>query len=162
MLELALKERIGQENIKAYISKRKNDAKSETGKNIHLQKGLRTYMEYCRDNQLVSNRGFSAWHRYPTQQARHKAEQEQLEWAIAELNRTGKTWIETPGITVKKLPPDENYDHVQHLINHVNHLRNGYAHGNTSLYAEVLQTFEMVSEFINQLYLISNSVSDSE
>lgn len=152
VLELALKERIGEENIKAYIKQHKGDICPETGKKKNPQRGLKTYMEYCRDNQLVSNSGFSAWHRYPMQQARMMAEQAQFEWGLAERERTGENEIEFPDITIEKMPPDESYNHVQFLIDNVNHMRNGYAHGNTNLYDYVLQTFEMASEFINQLY----------
>ena len=159
VLELALKERIGEENIIAYIKQHKGDICPETGKKINRQKGLKTYMEYCRDNQLVFNNAFSAWHRYPTQLARIMAEQAQFSWATAEMEGTGKTEIELPDIVIEKLPPDENYDHIQHLINYVNKLRNGYAHGNTNLYADVLKTFEMVSEFINQLYPAQKSMN---
>lgn len=125
VLELTLKDRIGKENIKAYIKKRSADTYSETGKKINLKEGLKTYMEYCRDNQLVSSSGFSAWHRYPMQQTRNIAEQAQFAWVAAEMERTGKTEIEVPDIIIEKLPPDESYDHVQHLINHVNKIRNG-------------------------------------
>lgn len=152
VLELALKEKIGDHNIKAYIKQRKNELCPETGKKINPQKGLKTYMEYCRDHALVSNNGFSAWHRYPTTRARMMTEQEQSAWAIAERVRAGEIEIEFPEITIESMPPDESYNHVQFLIDNVNHMRNGYAHGNTNLYADVLNTFEMVSEFINQLY----------
>lgn len=158
VLELALKERIGEENIKAYIMKRKADIYAETGKKINLREGLKTYMEFCRDNQLISNSGFSAWHRYATQQARNKAEQEQFDWANAEMERTGKTEIELPDINIEKLTPDESYNHVQFLIDNINHVRNEYAHGSTNLHNSVSQTFEMVSEFINQLYPRPESV----
>lgn len=154
VLELALKERLGEKNVKAYIKNRNADSLSGTGKKSNLKIGLKTYMEYCRDNQLVSNRRFSAWHRYPTQQARHLAEQKQSAWAAAEMERTCKNQIEIPEIIIEALPPDKSYDHVQHLINNVNHMRNGYAHGSTMLHSQTLQTFEMVSEFINQLYPI--------
>lgn len=156
VLELALKERIGEKNIKAYIKKRNADFLSETGKKSNFKAGLKTYMEYCRDNQLVTNNGFGAWHRYPTQQAHQLEEQKQFEWARAEMERTGKAEIELPDIATEKLPPDESYDHGQHLIDNVNHMRNGYAHGSSMLHSQVLQTFEMVSEFINQLYPHNN------
>lgn len=161
VLELAIKERIGKKSIDEYIKQRKNDICPKTGKKVNPQKGLKTYMEYCRDKQLVSNSSFSAWHRYPMQQARMMAEQSQFEWARAERERTGENEIEFPEIKIENMPPDENYNHIQFLIDNVNHMRNGYAHGNTNLYNYVLQTFEMVSEFINQLYRSSESLDNS-
>ena len=73
-------------------------------------------------------------------------------WARAEMKRTGTTSMELPVIEQEALAPDPNYDHVQHLIDHTNKTRNDYAHGSTMLHNQVLGQFEMVSEFINQLY----------
>ena len=58
---------------------------------------------------------------------------------------------ETPDVSYIK--PDPNYDHVQHLIDHTNKIRNTYAHGSSMLHDQVLYSFEMVSEFINQIFL---------
>jgi hypothetical protein len=158
VLELALKERIAKDEIKAYIKKRNKTTHERTGKKANVKAGLKTYMEYCRDKGLVSNNGFKAWHRYPTFRARMLAEQEQATWAANEMERTGETEIELQEIKIEPLPPDESYNHVQFLIDNVNHIRNGYAHGSTNLYNNVLQTFEMVSDFINQLYPITENI----
>lgn len=151
-LELAMKERIGDEAIKSYIKQRKQDHKRKTGKGINLQKGMKVLMEYCRDRDLVRNDGFTQWRLHATQQAYYKRESELMEWAKGEMKRTGQTSIELPEIEIERLPPDPAYNHVQHLIDHTNHARNSYAHGSTTLYNCVLGSFEMVSEFINQLY----------
>lgn len=158
VLELAMKERIGEEELNAYIKKR-NQKNPETGKKENIRKGMKSLMEYCRDYKLIKNEGFRAWHRYATNCARNKAEEEILASAIAEIKRTGKTEIAIPDIEIEKLPPDQNYDHIQCLIDNVNLLRNGYAHGNKNLYIDVLNTFEMVSEFINQLYYSDAKIS---
>ncbi|WP_284450279.1 hypothetical protein [Spongiibacter tropicus] len=152
VLELAMKERIGEENIKRYIKQRNDEHKAKTGKKGGLRNGMKTLMEYCRDHQLIRNEGFSAWRRHATQMAYNKAEAEQLKWAEEEMERTGKTEIELPEIVIDKLPPDPNYDHVQRLVDNVNQMRNHYSHGSTMLHNQVLGRFEMVSEFINQLF----------
>ena len=64
--------------------------------------------------------------------------------------------IVLPEIVIPDLPPDVNYDHIQHLIEHVNRVRNEYAHGSSMLHKQVLSSFEMVSEFINQIYTNSD------
>ena len=151
-LEFALKERIGDVALKAYIKQRKDDHRKKTGKGLRLNRGMKILMEYCRDHQLVKNEGFKAWRQYSTNQAYHKAHNEQFEWSRAEMERTGQSEIELPEIPVVQLPPDLSYDHVQHLIDHVNKHRNGYAHGSSMLHSNVLNRFEMVSEFINQLF----------
>ena len=68
------------------------------------------------------------------------------------MKRTGTIEVELSEIEIESLPPDPSYDHVQHLIDHTNKFRNHYAHGSTTLHNQVLGNFEMVSEFINQLY----------
>ena len=152
-LEFALKERIGDLALKTYIKQRKSEYHERTGSKLHLSSGLKTLMEYCRDHQLVKNEGFNEWQQYSTMQAYYKARNEQFEWSRAEMERTGQLEIELPEIPIVHLPPDINYDHVQHLIDHVNKRRNDYGHASSILYPNVLNTFEMVSEFINQVYL---------
>ncbi len=153
VLELALKERIGDKEIKRYIKQRNKDYREQTGKKSSpVRQGMKTLMEYCRDHQLVHNEGFTQWQHHATRQAYYQTEQAQNEWAIAEMQRTGKTEIELPDIEMETLPPDPNYDHVQHLIDYTNKIRNSYAHGSSSLYNPTPYSFEMVSEFINQLY----------
>lgn len=62
------------------------------------------------------------------------------------MERTGDMSIELPGIIIEELTPDPDYNHAQHLIDHTNKARNGYAHG--MLHNQVIGSFEMVSEFI--------------
>ncbi|MFB2707090.1 MULTISPECIES: hypothetical protein [Marinobacter] len=152
VLELAMKERAGTIEIEHYIKQRNEEHKTKTGKKGGLKKGMKTLMEYCRDHQLVTNEGFTRWHQHATMQAYHQAQHEQGLWAISEMKRTGVSEIELPEIDLRTLPPDPDYDHVQHLIDNVNKMRNDYSHGSTMLHNQVLGTFEMVSEFINQLY----------
>jgi hypothetical protein len=151
-LELAMKKRIGKDAITRYIKQRNRDHKEKTGRKGGIRNGMKTLIEYCRDHQLVQNEGFSEWHRYPSIRAYHIALHEQTEWAINEMQRTGETEIDVPDIKFEKLPPDPNYDHIQHLIDHTHRVRNNYSHGSTTLHNMVLGTFEMVSEFTNQLY----------
>lgn len=152
VLELAIRERVGDKALKSYIKQRKKDYRDATGKGLHLSSGLKTLIEYCKDQNLVRNQEFTAWQTHATQKAYREAKWAQFEWANAEMERTGKTEISVPVIEVEQLEPDETYDHIQHLIDHTNKVRNMYAHGSTSLYDPGTYSFEMVSEFINQLY----------
>lgn len=152
VLELAMKERVGEHEIKLYIKQRNDEHKLSTGKKGGLRRGMKTLMEYCRDHKLVRNEEFSSWHHHSSRRAYYKAEAEQWEWAMAEVERTGFSEIELPDIELERLPPDPHYDHIQHLIDQTNKIRNKYSHGSTMLHKQVLGSFEMVSEFINQLY----------
>ncbi|TNF06695.1 MAG: hypothetical protein EP323_04520 [Gammaproteobacteria bacterium] len=161
VLELAMKKHIGETEIKRYIKQRNDEHKAKTGKGGGLRNGMKTLMEYCRDHKLICNEGFSAWRRNATQMAYNKAQAEQRQWAIEEMDRTGQTELELPEIDVEILPPDPNYDYVQFLVDNVNQLRNHYSHGSTTLHNQVLCQFEMVSEFINQLYYRAGSQADN-
>jgi len=160
VLELALKRRIGEQPLKAYIKQRQQEHKKSTGKKLSLNRGLKVLMEYCRDHKLVNNQGFSAWQQSGKQKAYIKAEEEQRQWATDEMERTGKDEIILPDIYIEDIPPDPDYNHVQHLVDNTNTLRNTYAHGTTMLYKNVLYTFEMASEFVNQVYRANRSNSD--
>ncbi|MAM00521.1 MAG: hypothetical protein CL583_18935 [Alteromonadaceae bacterium] len=152
VLELAMKERLGKDEIERYIKQRNKEHKAKTGKNGGIRKGMKSLMECCRDHQLVKNEGFTRWQQHATMQAYHQAQYERNLWAIGEMNRTGVTEITLPDIELRIMPPDPDYDHIQHLINNVSKFRNIYAHGSTMLHNQVHGTFEMVSEFISQLY----------
>lgn len=151
VLEYAIKEYVGKNNFKAYRKSRAFKGKND--KKVQPPEGLRTLMEYCRDKRLINNEGFSKWHRYPKEQAIHKARRDAYEY----LDKSGLTEITWEEPDVSHLQPDPSYDHIQHLIDHTNKIRNTYAHGSGMLYSNVLYTFEMVSEFINQIFSHGNS-----
>lgn len=161
VLELAMKGRIGKTKITQYIKQRNSEHKEKTGKKGGIRNGMKTLMEYCRDHQLVRNEGFTQWSQHATKQAYYRALHEQFLWAKAEMDRTGATEVSLPDIEIKSLPPDPDYDHIQHLIDHTNRTRNGYNHGSTMLHNQVLGTFEMVLEFINQLYSLPEQESST-
>jgi hypothetical protein len=151
-LELAMKERVGAEEVERYLKWRNNEHKAKTGKKGGVRKGMKTLIEYCRDHELIRNEGFTQWQQHATMLAYSRAQNEQHQWAVAEMERTGAAEIALPDIELEQLPPDPDYDHVQYLIDCTNKKRNIYSHGSTMLHNQVLGSFEMVSEFINQLY----------
>jgi len=148
VLEFALRYRIGEVEFAAYIKARRKKAKEE-GQGIRIGDGLKALVEYCRDHTLISNRCFAAWHRQPEL----KAQDEHTFAKLEEMRQLGLSEIELDYSALEVPEPDDSYDHIQHLINHVNKIRNMYAHGSSMLNNGALITFEMVSEFINQLYV---------
>jgi len=141
VLELAIRERIGKERYNKYCKK------------YRKRKGMRTLIEYCRDHQLVRSEQFSAWQISGYQ----KAKNEQLSWAIDSLKRTGEQELLLPDLDPNDYPPDDEFDYIEHLLTYVNKIRNNYAHGSTMLHPNVIGTFVMVSEFINQLHPVQNA-----
>ena len=152
VLELAMKERVGKEELKLYISKRKKEHQRRTGKKLSLSRGIKTLMEYCRDHELVCNEGFTRWHQYATRQAYFKQTNGQRKWPQEEMKRTEEERIDLSEVVLERPLPDSSYNHVQFLIDHTNKSRNDYAHGSTILHNQVIDQFEMVSEFINQIF----------
>lgn len=46
----------------------------------------------------------------------------------------------------------QDYDYLSVLLKHIPSTRNDYAHGSDMLHNQVLHSFEVVSELINQLF----------
>jgi len=153
-LEYCLKERIGENEIRKYVKERKKTHLDTTGKRINLNKGLKLYIEYCRDKKLIFNNGFSAWYNKLYNDACEKYKMQKLK----EMREQNLDEIELDYSEVHISDETTDYDHIQHLIDNANKIRNIYAHGTSMLHPNVLYTFEMVSEFINQLY--SNNATD--
>lgn len=147
VLEFAIKERVTEGEIKQYCKERMQALKAEDKKG-RVSPGLKTYIEYCRDKGLIKSEAFSAWQRQPSMQAYYGGLIKEVERQSAESGSD----IKVMEVQFEELPPNPNYDHVQHLVDHVNRIRNTYAHGSGMLHNDVLGSFEMVSEFIEQIY----------
>lgn len=147
-LEFAMKRRIGEKNLDDYIKKRGQEHFERTGKRLRLPRGMRTLIEYCRDHGLISNDGFSAWHHRREQ----LADQLAMQAAIARIKETGEKEVTVDSREYLDGVTEEHYNHVQHLVEHVHKIRNVYAHGSNALHKSVTRNFEMVSQFINQIY----------
>lgn len=146
--EFGLRERIGKAALKSYIKDRKKKHYEATGKNIRLSDGLKTLVEFCRDNKLVKNEQFSAWYRQPRKDAEWARDIELFE----KMEREGLDEIIVDYSDLEYPESDDSYDHIQHLVDQVNKRRNAYTHGSSDLHRNVLETFEMVSEFLNAVY----------
>lgn len=147
-LEYALREFIGKENIEKYKKERKETELKSTGKKLNLRNGLRLYIEYCRDHKLIKNENFTGWRRIPIL----RLEQQYQMQIFEKMRAEGVTEIryEMPKFHIAD---DQNtFDYINHLVEHTHVIRNMHAHGNSMVYPTVLHTFEMVSEFVNQLY----------
>jgi len=151
VLEYALKERIGDTAIKSYIKER--NRRNKKLKRGRVQNGMKTLIEYCRDHKLIKNDGFTAWRR----KTRMNVEEERLSATIEAMRETGEDEREIGYESLEYSELSDSYDHVQHIIDHTNKIRNLYAHGTSMLHNNVLNSFELVSEFINQLYLRGES-----
>lgn len=134
-LELALRDRIGEEGLKTLKKQRK-------------QLGMYTFVEYAVDNKWIRNEDFSAYHRAPMERAR-------MDYVIRKTEEMREKGLDSIGIDYDEIqvPEKNTTDYLGILLSTVNRIRNVHAHGETMLYpASVWQTFEVSSEFINALF----------
>lgn len=138
-LELALRERIGEDGLKDLKKQLK-----KKGKRL----GLQAYIEHTAVNGWISNEDFKAYHRAPYMQAMHDYQIRKTE----EMTEKGLDSIEINYDDIE-VPEVNTVDYLGVLIGTVNDIRNAHAHGETFLYpASAWQTFEVCSDFINALF----------
>lgn len=134
-LELALRERIGEENLEE-LKKQKKPL------------GMRTFIEYAVENKWIKNEDFDAYHRAPME----RAKKDYLLQKIGEMHAQGLDSIEIDYDEVQ-VPTENTTDSLRILLGTVHKIRNIHAHGETMLYpAAVWMTFEICSDFINALF----------
>lgn len=134
-LELALRERIGEENLK-------------TLKKQWKQLGMHTFVEYAAKNKWIKNEDFSGYHRAPIERAR-------LDYLIRKTKEMEEKGLDSIEIDYDEIevPTENGTDYISILMNTVHRIRNIHAHGETMLYpASVWATFEICSDFINALF----------
>jgi len=136
-LEFALKERIGEGRLREAIR--------SVGKG---KKGLNAYILYAIQQGWVRNEGFQRWR----SSARVRAEQRATMELINEMGRTGATEAVFDPSQVEITDQDKTWDLTGVLAESIPFIRNEYAHGSSTLHNQVLGTFELVAEFINQLW----------
>lgn len=135
VLELALRERIGEEGLKK-LKKQKRPL------------GLRTFIEHAAESKWIRNEDFSAYHRAPMERAKMEYDIRKTE----EMNAKGMDAIEISYDEIE-VPTENTTDYIAILLDTVHEIRNIHAHGETMLYpASVWMTFEICSEFINALF----------
>jgi hypothetical protein len=135
-LELALRDRLKDE-----ISAGKIDYR---GKKPTLQ----PLLKYAVEQGMVRNEGFEIWRNRGVIRSRARVGMEKLQ-EMSEKNPDEMTWDESD---IEVTPEDLDWDYVSGLVDFLPKLRNEYAHGSTNLHNLTLNSIQIVSEIINQLY----------
>jgi len=117
-------------------------------KHPNLRPTLAPLLRYAIDQELIRNEGFSRWHNLVQQRARNRAMHEQ----IAEMERTNSTFAEIRFDEVVPNTQDRSCEFVSTLDEILPGIRNSYAHGSFRLSNQVLGTFELVREILEQIY----------
>lgn len=141
-LELALRERYGREIPKRYF--RKSTTPS-----------LKPLLRFALDCGHIKNEGFSEWHR----EAEIRAKTRYPIDKIREMNEKGLSEIQLDYSEAQVTDADRDWDYINRLVEQLPSLRNRYAHGTQRLVNAVLETIQIVSEIINQIYPVRDKVS---
>lgn len=102
----------------------------------------------ARKEKLISNAGLRAAQRLPFERARHRASIERARDMLAR----GLTEIVYDESDIQPLPEDFAVDALEIFQDTMPRIRNIHAHGSSMLYPAVLDTFEIVTDLINQLF----------
>lgn len=137
-LEFALREKIGKE-----VSLNENYVRG--GKKPTLSPLLR----YAVDHKLIKNENFTAWNNRGIINSRQRHLMEKLR----EADERGLDEIIIDDSEATVTEEDLNWDYVGMLHKTLPKIRNDYAHGSTTLHNMVLNSIQIVSEIINQIYI---------
>lgn len=97
---------------------------------------------------LISNNGLRANQRWAESQARERVSMEKTR----ELIESDLDQIEYDLDAIEPIQEDYSRDWMVVLAEVLPSIRNTYAHGSSMLHANVLSTFEIVTDLVNQLY----------
>lgn len=110
---------------------------------------LRPMLRFVIDMGYIQNEGFRIWRDRGIIRSRQRYELEKLK----EMQKKGLDSIELDYSEVVVTDEDlQDYDYLSVLLKHIPSTRNDYAHGSDMLHNQVLHSFEVVSELINQLF----------
>lgn len=110
--------------------------------------GLAKLLQRARENGLIRNEAFKSRQHWAIERARdrYRAEryQEMIGGSLAEITLDESN--------VQPTEDDLNFDWFALFIEYMPKIRNNYAHGSQTLRANVLRTFDIVCDLINQIY----------
>jgi translation initiation factor 2 beta subunit (eIF-2beta)/eIF-5 len=109
---------------------------------------LAELLDFVIDTKVISNDGFSVWHRHNYARAYSRYKQQKIQ----EMNEKGLTSIDLNEDEVEIIDEDKNHDYVKLLKKSLLGSRNDHAHGSTTLHNKTLGTIHIISEIINQIY----------
>ena len=114
--------------------------------------GLSAMLKTAQSNNFISNERFLRRDEWARRLAfdRHRFQE------ISRMTEEGIAELEVNFSEVEPTTEEINFDWIGHFIKSVPDLRNMHAHGTDALYPNVLWTFEIVSEIINQLFSKEN------
>ena len=135
-LEYALRERFGDEITTKYWNKK------------NYGPTLKPLLSFAKDFGYIRNEGFTIWHEVVEKRAKHRHWMEKLE----EMKNSGLDKSKIDYSEVRISERDKDYDYVKILCEVIPTLRNNYAHGSSTLHNQVLGSFHIVKDILDQIY----------
>lgn len=153
-LEFAIRECVGEDKLWLYLKQKRKEQKGKKG-NPSL--GLRLYLGYLTEHQLIQNEDFPQWHHRRAQNAENQY--------ILEISNK----MDEENLDSYTLDPDEidlegcsfDWDLTQILCETIPALRNSLVHGSSSLYPGLINHFEQISIIINKIYERTRKATES-
>ncbi len=118
------------------------------GPNSKRIPGLSKMLETARKDELISNSGMRATERQAMLRARNRVSDD----ATRRLIESGAEFTEFDPNSAILEPQDYSDDALSIFMKTLPAIRNTYAHGSFTLNPDVLGTFEIVTDLVNQLY----------
>lgn len=110
--------------------------------------GLSGMLKIARSKGLISNERFIGRKEWVLRVARNRYKHNEMRRMIDD----GIFQLSVDESLAVPTAEESSFDWINHFIQHIPVQRNSHAHGTTSLYPNVLWTFEIVAELINQLF----------
>lgn len=110
--------------------------------------GLANLLERAKTRELIRNEDIKSRVKWATDMAKRRYSFLQIE----AMNRDGLTEMAFDDSHVVPTDADLAYDWILQFIESLPGIRNDYAHGSSTLRPTVLRTFDIVCDFINQLF----------
>lgn len=110
--------------------------------------GLADLLTHANKNKLIKNKSIKSRVRWATEMARRRYSLLQME----AMNCAGVTEMVFDDSHVVPTDADLEYDWISEFIEVLPKIRNDYAHGSQTLRSNVLRTFDIVCDLINQLF----------
>ncbi|WP_018149719.1 hypothetical protein [Leeia oryzae] len=111
-------------------------------------RGLSDLLKEASSRQLIRNESFTHRMQWALMRAKGRLTHQKIDQMIS----SGQDFISYPEEEVILTPEELDFDWLNHFIELIPKIRNGYAHGSSTLDPTVLFTFEIVCDMINQLF----------
>lgn len=110
---------------------------------------LKTLLKYAVNEKILQNQHFEFHYEF----AKNLAKKRYLFQMLDEMTKAGIDEFEFDDSQVKPSIEDFEHDWLANIIENIPKIRNDHAHGSSTLYHTVLNTFDLVRSMINQLYI---------